>query len=162
MTWKLNAITLKRRELWSGLLFLVTGAAFAIGATNYNLGSSARPGPGYFPLGLGVLLAMLGAVAVFRALSTAYPTTAVDDDGLIGPWAFRPLIWISLSAAAFGWALPRLGFVIALPIAVVVAAMAGTEFTWKEAIASAVVLTVGSWLVFIVGLGLFIPLWPAF
>jgi hypothetical protein len=49
-----------------------------------------------------------------------------------------------------------------LPLLVVVSAMAGDEFHWKDAVINAVILTVGSWLIFVVGLKLTIPLWPAF
>jgi hypothetical protein len=45
---------------------------------------------------------------------------------------------------------------------VVAASFAGDEFKLKEALINAVVLTVGSWLVFIKGLNLVIPLWPTF
>ena len=57
------------RDFWSGLMFLVVGIAFAWGATTYSFGSSARPGPGYFPFGLGILLALLGAMVLFKALT---------------------------------------------------------------------------------------------
>jgi hypothetical protein len=62
----------------------------------------------------------------------------------------------------FGWTLPHLGMVIALPILVVIAAKAGDEFHWGEVLFNAVVLTAFSWLIFIVGLKLTIPLWPSF
>ena len=42
------------KDFWSGLMFMVVGVAFAWGATNYSFGSSARPGPAYFPFGLAV------------------------------------------------------------------------------------------------------------
>ena len=45
---------------------------------------------------------------------------------------------------------------------VVVAALAGEEFHWKDALINAAVLTVGSWFIFIWGLKLTIPLWPSF
>jgi hypothetical protein len=61
-----------QRDFWAGMMFLVTGVAFAWGATAYHFGSSARPGPAYFPFGLGVLLALLGAgLALHNALSLA-------------------------------------------------------------------------------------------
>jgi hypothetical protein len=47
-----------QRDFWSGLMFIGVGLAFAWGATNYSFGSSARPGPGYFPFGLGILMAL--------------------------------------------------------------------------------------------------------
>jgi len=49
-----------QKDFWAGLMFIVAGIAFAWGATNYSFGQSARPGPGYFPFGLGLLLAVLG------------------------------------------------------------------------------------------------------
>ena len=51
---------------------------------------------------------------------------------------------------------------IALPLLVVIAALAGDEFHWGESLVNAVVLTVGCWLIFIWGLNLTIPLWPSF
>jgi hypothetical protein len=62
----------------------------------------------------------------------------------------------------FGIALPRLGMIISLPLLIFIASLAGDEFKLKEVIVNIVVLTVGSWLVFIKGLNLVIPLWPTF
>jgi hypothetical protein len=45
---------------------------------------------------------------------------------------------------------------------VIVAAKAGDEFHWGEALVNAAILTAGSWVIFIWGLKLTIPLWPAF
>jgi len=145
------------KDFWSGLMFIVVGIVFAVGALNYSFGSSARPGPGYFPFGLGVLLAILGGVVLFGALNIE-----TDSGEKIGAWAFRPLVWINLSVGLFGLALPYLGMFIALPILVVVSAMAGDEFHWKDAAVNAVVLTAGCWAVFSWALNLTIPLWPSF
>ena len=145
------------KDFWSGVMFIVIGAAFAWGATNYSFGSSARPGPAYFPFGLGVLMSILGAVILFKAL-----TFEVEGGGKIGRWAWKPLIMITGTVAIFGWSLPHLGMVIALPILVVVAALAGDEFRWKDALVNSIVLTAFSWVIFIWGLKLTIPLWPAF
>ena len=123
----------------------------------YSFGSSARPGPAYFPFGLGVLMAILGATILFKAL-----TFEVEGGDKIGPWAWKPLIMISATVAIFGLTLPLLGMVVALPILVCVAAMAGDEFHWKDALISAVVMTIGSWFIFIWGLKLTLPLWPSF
>ena len=57
-----------QKDFFSGLMFMGTGVAFAWGATTYNVGSGARMGPGYFPLMLGVLMAILGSVITFRSL----------------------------------------------------------------------------------------------
>ena len=44
----------------------------------------------------------------------------------------------------------------------VVASLAGDEFSLRDSLINAAVLTVGSWAVFIWGLNLIIPLWPTF
>jgi hypothetical protein len=146
-----------QKDFWSGLMFIVAGLGFAAGATNYSFGTSARPGPGYFPFGLGILLAILGAMVLFKSLTVE--TEGGDPVGAI-PW--RPLILITLSVVVFGLALPRLGLILTLPILILIASLAGDEFRLKEVIVNFIVLTVGSWLVFIKGLNLVIPLWPSF
>lgn len=146
-----------QRDFWSGLMFIAAGIGFAWGATFYNFGSSARPGPGYFPFGLGILLAVLGATTLFEAL-----TIQTDDGEPVGSFAWKPLITILLSVLLFGLLLPRLGMALTIPILVFAASLAGDEFRWREVIINSAVLTLGSWAIFIKGLKLVIPLWPPF
>ena len=146
-----------QKDFWSGLMFIVTGLGFAAGATNYSFGTSARPGPGYFPFGLGILLAVLGAVVLFKSLTIE--TEGGDPVGAIG---WKPLILIVSSVVIFGLALPRLGMIISLPLLILISSLAGDEFKLKEVIINMVILTVGSWAIFIKGLNLVIPLWPTF
>jgi hypothetical protein len=147
-----------QRDFWAGLMFIVTGLAFGVGAyVNYSMGSAARPGPAYFPFGLGLILAMLGVMILLSGL-TKQPT----DDGRVGAFAWRPLAIIILAVVLFGVLLPRFGLVVALPVLIIVSAFGGDEFHWVEAIILAAILTVFSWLVFIKGLGLTIPVLPPF
>ena len=57
-----------QKDFFSGVVYSVVGGAFAIGATNYTLGEGARMGPGYFPMMLGILLAVIGAAVIFGSL----------------------------------------------------------------------------------------------
>lgn len=143
------------RDFWSGLMFLVVGIGFAWGATSYSFGNSARPGPGYFPFGLGVLLALLGAIVLFKAL-----TIETEDGERIGHFAWKPLIVILVSVGVFGAILPRLGLLISLPLLVAMSSWASDEFSWKATVINAVVLTAMSWVIFVKGLSLTIPVLP--
>jgi Tripartite tricarboxylate transporter TctB family len=145
------------KDFWSGLMFIVIGIGFAWGALSYSFGSSARPGPAYFPFGLGVLLAVLGGSVLFKAL-----TFEVEGGDPIGPWPLKQAAWILGAVVLFGLMLPKLGMAASLPVLIGVASLASGEFHWKEVLFNAVVLTVGSWLIFIKGLSLTIPLWPVF
>ena len=144
-----------QRDFWSGLLFVATGLAFAWGSTEYSFGSSARPGPAYFPFGLGVLLALLGGLVLFKAL-----TIESADGDPVGAIAWRPLIVITAAICLFGLLLPRLGLVLTLPAVIVLSTLAGDEFKLKEALLNSAILTLMSWLIFIWGLRLVIPVWP--
>jgi len=144
-----------QRDFWSGLMFLAVGIGFAIGAGNYSLGTSARPGPGYFPLMLSVIMAILGAIILFKSL-----TIETEGGDPIGNIAWKPLLVIVGSIVAFAVLLPRLGLITTIPILIFLVSLAGDEFHWKGVLANAVVLTFGSWVIFIWGLKLTIPLWP--
>ena len=146
-----------QRDFWAGLMFLLVGAGFAWGATNYSMGTSARPGAGYFPLILSSLLTLIGAFVLFEAL-----VIETEDGEPIGDIAWRPLLVIVVAITVFAILLPRLGMFITIPILIVIVSFAGDEFGWLGVAVSATVLTVFSWLVFSKGLGLTIPLWPIF
>lgn len=146
-----------QKDLWSGLMFIVVGLGFAWGALNYSFGSSARPGPAYFPFGLGILTAVLGAVLLFGAL-----TIETEDGEPIGDWPIKQMVLILGAVVIFGLLIPKIGMAIALPMLIGISSLASGEFHWKEVLINSIVLTIGSWGIFIKGLGLIIPLWPTF
>jgi len=146
-----------QRDFFSGLMFIVVGVVFAVGATNYSMGSSAKPGAGYFPLILSVLMAILGAVVLFKSL-----TIETEGGDPIGSIAWRPLIVIVVAITVFGLSINRLGLVVSVPILILITSLAGDEFKWLGVVVNAVVLTVFSWLIFVYGLKLTIPMWPTF
>ena len=146
-----------QRDFVSGLMFIVVGVVFAVGATNYSMGTSAKPGAGYFPLILSVLMAILGAVVLFKSL-----TIETEGGDPIGRIAWRPLIVIVVAIAVFGATITWLGLILAVPILILISSLAGDEFKWLGVVINSVVLTLFSWLIFVVGLKLTIPLWPKF
>ena len=164
------------RDFWSGLMFIAIGVIFAVGATNYSMGPacppndpcaanlwarmsqlSAHPGAGYFPLGLSLLLTILGAIVLFKSL-----TIESEGGDPVGKFAWRPLIVIVAAIAVFGGMLEPLGMLISIPVLIVLTSLAGDEFHWKGVLISAVVLTVASWAIFVLGLKLTIPVLPWF
>jgi hypothetical protein len=145
-----------QKDFWSGVMFVVVGVAFVWAATGYEFGRSVRPGPGYLPLGLGALLALLGSVVLFKAL-----TLETDDGEPLGVVPWRPLLLVLGAVALFGLALPRLGLIITVPLFVGMASTADASFRWKEVLVNSLVLTVASWGLFIRALALPIPTWPS-
>jgi hypothetical protein len=153
----------RQQDFYAGLLFAVAGSAFAWGALSYQVGASARMGPGFFPLLLGGLLALLGLVMMWRAArwrsDTAQP---------IGSWAWKPLAAIISANLLFGVALgglpllhlPALGLMAGIYLLTLVACLAGDRFNLKEALLLATALAALSYLAFVLVLKLQLPVWP--
>ena len=154
-----------QKDFASGLMFTIMGAAFAYGATKYSLGTGARMGPGYFPLMLGVLLAILGAVITFKAL-----VVETADGEPIGKLAWKPLGFIIGANLLFGillgglpaFKIPAMGLIVAIYGLVLVASLAGDTFKLKEVLILATVLAAGSYAAFVMLLKLQFPVWPTF
>ena len=154
-----------QKDFFAGLMFMGVGVAFAWGATTYNVGSGARMGPGYFPLLLGIVLAIIGSIVMFQAMVVETP-----DGAPIGKWAWKPLVFIIAANFLFGillggWPLlgiPAMGLIIAIVVLTFVAALAGDEFKFIEVLILAILLAVGSWAAFVWGLNLQFQVWPSF
>ncbi len=154
-----------QKDFFSGLMFLVVGAAFAWGATSYSVGTGARMGPGYFPLLLGVLLAILGSVVMFYSLVVETPS-----GDKVGSFAWRPIGYILGSNLAFGILLgglpsiklPSMGLIVAIYALVLIASKAGDSYKLRDVLILSTILAVGSYLAFIVLLKLQMPVWPTF
>ncbi len=154
-----------QKDFYSGLLYTVVGAAFAYGATSYNIGTGARMGPGYFPLLLGSILAIIGGIILFKALVVETPT-----GDRVGSWAWKPLSFIIAGNLLFGILLgglpsiklPAMGLIVAIYGTTLVVSLAGDKFKLKEVLVLATVLSVLSYLAFIVLLKLQFPVWPSF
>ncbi|MBI2772592.1 MAG: tripartite tricarboxylate transporter TctB family protein [Burkholderiales bacterium] len=154
-----------QKDFFSGVMFMIVGIAFAWGATTYNVGEGARMGPGYFPLMLGIVLALIGAVVLFTSL-----VVETEDGEKIGAWAWRPLFFIIAANLAFGVLLaglpsigvPAMGLIAAIYGLTLISSMADGKFHLRPTLILATVLAIGSYLAFIVLLKLQIPVWPSF
>lgn len=154
-----------QKDFFAGLMFLVIGLAFAIGATDYNIGSGARMGPGYFPLILGVLMSILGIAIAAKGLIVETP-----DGDKIGKWAWKQVFFILAANFAFGVLLvgvpalgiPQFGLIVAIYGLVFIASLGGYTFKTKEVAILATCLAVGSYGAFVWALNLQFPVWPSF
>lgn len=144
-----------QRDFWSGLMFVLIGLAFAWAATAYDFGSSAQPGPGMLPFALGLLLALLGGLVLFKSL-------AIESERgePVSQIAWRPVLLVPVAICAFGYGMPRLGLVCTVPVVTALGVLATGEQRWRWVLLAAVLATVLAWAVLIQGLHLALPVWP--
>lgn len=153
------------RDFHSGLLFVAVGAAFAIGASGYDVGTAAQMGPGYFPRMLGIITAILGAVVMLKSM-----VVDIEGSGRVGRLAWRPLLLVIAANLVFGVmigglpsiGLPPLGLVLAVVTLTFIASLGGEEFRFGEVAVLATALAVASTVGCVVILRLQLPIWPWF
>jgi hypothetical protein len=145
-----------QKDFWSGVMFIVTGLFFMVLSRQYNFGTAAKMGPGYFPMVLGGIMAFLGLLILIPSIRRNQPIVKIP------PIDFMSIGMILLAVAVYAATLPTLGFIIALFLLVAISSYASHEFHLKSTLIASVVLLFGSWLVFVKGLELQFPFLPLF
>jgi len=135
------------KDFWTGVLYVGFGIIALWIARDYNFGSAARMGPGYFPRVLACLLIFFGVLALVRGLRKNAPG--------IGAMAWKPALIVLAATAAFAFLLERAGLVPALVVLILGSATASDRFRfeWRAALLS-LALIAFCVAVFIKGLGL--------
>ena len=145
-------------NFWSGVMFIAFGLFFVGFARQYDMGTAARMGPAYFPTVLGLLLVVIGALVAFTGLKKE----PGEGHGAVDRFHFKPLLLVLGAVVAFGALLRPGGLIVALAALIFISSFGSGEFKWKEIVPLAAGLVVLVLAVFIWGLGLTIPVLPAF
>lgn len=144
------------KEFWSGVMFAVFGLFFVVFARQYDMGTAARMGPAFFPTMLGGLLLLLGIGIALRGI------LADTQDGKVARFHFKPLLFVLGAVVAFGLLLRPAGLLVALASLVVISSLGSDEFRLRDVLLLTVGLGVLVLAVFIYGLGMTVPVLPAF
>jgi hypothetical protein len=139
------------KDILAGSIFILFGGAFALVSLTYEVGTPLRMGPGYFPLVLGGVLAVLGIAIVGKGF-------LAGEGESLGPIPWVALGLIVASVIFFGVTVRGLGMVPSLLVTTLLAAFAGhgTGIRWAVAIAAGLTaLCVG---IFVFALQLRLPL----
>ena len=142
-----------RKDFNAGVMYIAIGAFFGGFATNYPMGTAVRMGPAYFPSILGALLAVLGMILLFRAYF-------VHGAERPSKTHWRPLMFILGAACLFGFLIGPAGLLVASAVMMIVGAMGGWDFRWKEQAINAVLMSVTCTGIFYYALGLPFKLFP--
>src|SRR5216684_3581716 len=149
---------LARKDVLAGLLFSAVALLGLFLSRDYPIGTALRMGTGYVPRLLCWVLFSLGILVLLQGLR------AVDAErprpSSPGASAWRPVIFVTASLIIFGLSIERLGLVVSILLLIGVGAVAARGLRPLETLAAALVLIILSWGIFILGLGLTIPVWP--
>lgn len=146
----MNPFSRPKDLLLAGLFALTGFGALHFGA-ELRIGVARSMGPGYFPRLLAFALIAVAALILLRALIGR-------ERQQVGRVALRPLLAILGGATAFGLALVPFGLVVAIPALIVIAKLAEPRVAPVQVLALCLALTLGSYLIFVLGLGQSMPM----
>jgi putative tricarboxylic transport membrane protein len=146
---------LARKNVLAGLMFIAIAALGLWVSRNYPIGTALRMGTGYVPRLLCWILMGLGAAILVQGLREK------DAPPERTSWQqLMPIVVVTTSLVAFAFAIEQLGLVLSILLLVGIGAIAARDIKIWETLVAALVLVGLSWVIFILGLGLTIPVWP--
>lgn len=138
---------MKQLQLISGFVFMVFGALICFESRDLSFGTPGQPGPGFFPLGLGIILFCLALIFILK--------TALKWEGMSHSartlWTglrWKQVPYILASLLAYALLLDRLGYFICTWILM-------TYFFWGKgkkrkgvAVLGAIIVTIATFILF--------------
>ncbi len=99
-----------KKDLLSSLFFLLFGIFFTVESYSFGLGKWGRPGPGYFPLGAGVLFTLL-SLSIFvsatrKGFSGERPGPSSDR------FHWQNIVLVVVGMLAYSLLLKKIGFAL--------------------------------------------------
>jgi hypothetical protein len=145
------ALNASRNDLASGAIFIAFGAYFALEALRYEFGTPFRMGPGFMPIMLGGILIALGIAVAAKGIGK-------PDEEAAPPWPWRGIALVLGTILFFAATFRGLGFVPVVLISGFITAMSSAKNNMLSALVISVGLCLLCYLIFVVGLGMIVPL----
>jgi len=150
------------KDRLGGLLLLAVGVAVVVAGVGYGVGTLRQMGSGFFPVVLGVLMALVGLALLAtapRAADAGTPEPPAEMAHLAGPVVqWRGWLCILAGVLSFVALGQHGGLVPATFASVFVAALGDRKNSWRAAAGLAAVMTLLGVLLFHYGLHLLLPL----
>jgi putative tricarboxylic transport membrane protein len=145
------------RERLCALGFLGVSGAYLVGALAFPVGSLAKPGPGFFPVAVGVFLCVAAAILAITARRGRSPAPAVDAT----PAAARTRVAVTVvGLVGFCLLLPWVGYPICAFLFVTLLLRRLGDIGWTGAAATAALASAATFYLFGVLLGVPLPAGP--
>ncbi|MEI7672646.1 MAG: tripartite tricarboxylate transporter TctB family protein [Deltaproteobacteria bacterium] len=139
------------QDFLAGLLFLAVGIFIFVTGRDLPLGSASSMRQGYFPRLLAWALCIVGGIISIKGLAIPGAPTP--------RFAFHSFLPV-VAVVVFGLLLQPTGMAIAITALVFISSL-GPDFRLLSAVGLSLFLILFIWLVFILGLGLPLQLWPS-
>jgi hypothetical protein len=147
---------MKRTDQWSGLVLLILAGFICCGSILLPYGNIHNPGPGFFPLWLGIIL---GGLSIGLLLQAARQKEGARVLGDILPEKVRwhKVLWVLIALVLYGCLMNIFGFLIVTFFLMAFLLRFIEPQPWRSVIGWTLVGSLGSYLVFEVWMKLRLP-----
>lgn len=132
-------------DIIGGAALVLFGGSIVVTSIGYGIGTPVEMGAGFFP-------AMVGAAVAAAGVAVLVPSLFRHAEPPSPSW--RAALGILASIAALALAVEWFGLLPAVAVTALVAGLADPQSKIMQAVMLAATLALGSWLIFIKGLGL--------
>ena len=147
---------MKKTDQWSGLVLLILAGFICCGSILLPYGNIHNPGPGFFPLWLGIIL---GALSIGLLLQSARRKEGarVLGDILAERVRWQKVLWVLIALVLYGCLMNIFGFLIVTLFLMAFLLRFIEPQPWKSVIGWTLVGSLGCYLVFEVWMKLRLP-----
>jgi len=146
---------MKYSEIIGGIFWLLLGIIFTILATGYQIGSVTQPGPGFLPLGVGLLLIVFSLVILGQGLNSLKNIKAVVP--FSKPGGLKKVAYIVLLLLVLGFFFEEIGLLITVFLLLTLSMLVAELKSWKKIIFLGLVTTLGVYILFVLLLSQQLP-----
>jgi len=149
----------RTRELISSGIWTALGFVVILGARQYSLGTLGNPGPGFFPLVLGCLLASLSGIVFLKNLKQKLTEQDPKETRSFfpEPSSAKRVIIAYVNLCFFRLALQFLGFLLSVFFFSFFSVLAIEPLQWRKSLIFSILSALGNHLLFSVWLQIEFP-----
>ena len=146
---------MKYSEIIGGVFWLIFGSIVTILATGYQIGSVTQPGPGFLPLGVGLLLIVFSLVILgqglksFKKIETVVPFSK--------PGGLKKVAYIGSILLVLAFLFEEMGFFITVFLLIALSMLEAELKSWRRIIFIALATALGVYILFVLLLSQQLP-----
>lgn len=140
---------MKSSDLISVIFWLVVGLLLSFWSTRYQIGSLTQPGPGFYPLGLGILLIFFSLILLGQGTRSPQATKKASPSSFSVSGGWKRIAYVVLVLLLLTFFFETIGYLLTFFLLIMLL-MAGAGLqSWKRILLVAFFSALGVYLVFV-------------
>ena len=147
---------MKNADQWSGLVLLIISGLICWGSLLLPYGNIHNPGPGFYPLWLGILLAVMSIALILKSMRHRGRQRNLRGS-LAEKVRWDKVLFVLIALALYGYFMNILGFLMVTILLMVFLLRFIEPQPWRSVIAWTLIGSFGSYLIFEIWMKLRLP-----